>query len=203
MSSPSAFKARINRCTILSPTPIGRRRTCCDRFEPLFFLHREERRIKVWIVDDTGFPKKGVHSVGVVRQSCGQLGKQDNCQIAVSLSVANEHASLPIAFRLYLPPEDWAADPVRRTRAGVPEDVVFKTKPQIALDRIRAASAEGVPEGIVLADAGYGINTAFRTALTRMGLSYVVGVQSSARLWPPGAGPLRPRHAPSKADRQR
>ena len=149
-------------------------------------------RIRAWIVDDTGFPKKGVHSVGVARQYCGQLGKQDNCQIAVSLSVANEHASLPIAFRLYLP-EDWAADPVRRARAGVPEDVVFKTKPQIALDQIKAARAEGVPEGVVLADAGYGINTAFRTALTRMGLTYVVGVQSSARLWPPGAGPLPPK----------
>ena len=101
--------------------------------------------VKAWIVDDTGFPKKGVHSVGVARQYCGQLGKQDNCQIAVSLSVANEHASLPIAFRLYLP-EAWAADPVRRARAGVPEDVVFKTKPQIALDQIRAARVEGVPE---------------------------------------------------------
>ena len=120
-------------------------------------------RIRAWIVDDTGFPKKGVHSVGVARQYCGQLGKQDNCQIAVSLSAANEHASLPIAFRLYLP-EDWAVDPVRRARADVPEDVAFKTKPQIALDQIRAARAEGVPEGVVLADAGYGINTAFRTA---------------------------------------
>ena len=149
-------------------------------------------RINAWIVDDTGFPKKGVHSVGVARQYCGQLGKQDNCQIAVSLSVANEHASLPIAFRLYLP-EDWAADPVRRARAGMPEDVVFKTKPQIALDQIQAARAESVPEGVVLADAGYGINTAFRTALTRMGLTYVVGVQSSARLWPPGSGPLPPK----------
>ena len=128
-------------------------------------------RISAWIVDDTGFPKKGVHSVGVARQYCGQLGKQDNCQVAVSLSVANEQASLPIAFRLYLP-EDWAADPVRRAKAGVPEDVVFKTKPQIALDQIKAARAEGVPEGVVLAEPGYGINTAFRTALTRMGLTY-------------------------------
>ncbi len=144
--------------------------------------------IGAWIVDDTGFPKKGVHSVGVARQYCGQLGKQDNCQIAVSLSVANEHASLPIAFRLYLP-EDWAVDPVRRARASVPEDVVFKTKPQIALDQIKAARAEGV----VLADAGYWINTAFRMALTRMGLTYVVGIQSSARLWPPGSGPLKPK----------
>jgi len=149
-------------------------------------------RIRAWIIDDTGFPKKGVHSVGVARQYCGQLGKQDNCQIAVSLTVANEHASLPIAFRLYLP-EDWAADPVRRARAGVPEDIAFKTKPQIALDQIKAARADGVPEGVVLADAGYGINTAFRTALTRMGLTYVVGIQSSAQLWRPGSGPLPPK----------
>ena len=70
---------------------------------------------------------------------------------------------------------------------------MFKTKPQIALDRIKAARAEGVPEGVVLADAGYGINTAFRTALTRIGLTYIVGIQSSARLWPPGAGPLPPK----------
>ena len=148
--------------------------------------------IKAWIVDDTGFPKKGVHSVGVTRQYCGQLGKQDNCQIAVSLSVANDHASLPIAFQLYLP-EDWAGDPGRRRKAGVPEDIVFKTKPRIALDQIRAARADGVSEGVVLADAGYGINTAFRTALTQMGLTYVVGIQSSARLWSPGTGPLPPK----------
>jgi SRSO17 transposase len=108
-----------------------------------------------------------------------------DCGLAVS-----SHASLPIAFRLYLP-EDWAADPVRRARAGVPEDVVFETKPQIALDEIRAARAEGVPEGIVLADAGYGINTAFRTALTCMGLSYVVGLQSSALAAGSGSAPAQ------------
>jgi SRSO17 transposase len=148
--------------------------------------------IKAWIIDDTGFPKQGIHSVGVTRQYCGQLGKQDNCQVAVSLSVANDHASLPIAFRLYLP-EDWAKDSTRREKAGVPADIVFKTKPQIALDQIRAAQAEGVPGGVVLADAGYGINTAFRTALTAMGVVYVVGIQSSARLWAPGTAPLPPR----------
>jgi SRSO17 transposase len=149
-------------------------------------------KVRAWIVDDTGFPKKGVHSVGVARQYCGQLGKQDNCQIAVSLSAANDHASLPIAFRLYLP-ESWAADPVRRAKAGVPDDVVFRTKPQIALDQIRAARDDGVSEGTVLADAGYRNDTKFRTALNRMNLTYVVGVQSSVRLWPPGAGPLPPK----------
>jgi SRSO17 transposase len=148
--------------------------------------------IRAWIVDDTGFPKKGRHSVGVARQYCGQLGKQDNCQIAVSLSVANDKASLPIAYRLYLP-EGWANDVDRRAKAGVPEDVVFRTKPEIALDEIRAALSFGVPRGVVLADAGYGIDTAFRTGLTAMDLSYIVGAQSSTSLWPPGKEPLPPK----------
>jgi SRSO17 transposase len=147
--------------------------------------------IRAWIVDDTGFPKKGRHSVGVARQYCGQLGKQDNCQIAVSLSIATE-ASLPIAYRLYLP-EAWANDPERRAKAGVPEDVVFQTKPEIALAQIKAALAAGVPRGVVLADAGYGIDTAFRAALTQMSLTYIVGVQSSMSLWPPGTQPLPPK----------
>jgi SRSO17 transposase len=148
--------------------------------------------IRVWIIDDTGFPKKGNHSVGVARQYCGQLGKQDNCQVAVSLSVANEHASLPVAWRLYLP-ETWAEDRRRRAKAGVPEAVTFNTKPQIALDQIRQAREAGIPTGVVLADAGYGVDTAFRTGLRAMNLDYVVGVQSSASLWPPGQGPLPPK----------
>ena len=148
--------------------------------------------IRAWIVDDTGFPKKGSHSVGVARQYCGQLGKQDNCQIAVSLSVANHHASLPIAWRLYLP-EAWADDAERRAKAGVPEDVVFRTKPEIAQGEIAAALASGVPRGVVLADAGYGVDTAFRTGLTELGLTYVVGIQSSTSLWAPGTEPLPPK----------
>ena len=90
--------------------------------------------IEAWIIDDTGFPKKGRHSVGVARQYCGQLGKQDNCQVAVSLSLANHHASLPVAYRLYLP-QDWAEDRARRRKAGVPEEIGFKTKPEIALEQ--------------------------------------------------------------------
>src|ERR671928_212903 len=96
--------------------------------------------IQYWIVDDTGFPKKGKHSVGVSRQYCGQLGKPENCQLAVTLSVANTHASLPIAFRLYLP-ETWANDPERRAKAGIPDEIAFQTKPAIALDQIRRALA--------------------------------------------------------------
>jgi SRSO17 transposase len=126
--------------------------------------------VRYWIVDDTGFPKQGEHSVGVTRQSCGQLGKQDNCQVAVSLSVANDHASLPIAHRLYLP-ETWAGDPERRARAGVPEEIGFETKPEIALGQIRTALVEGVPQGVVLGDAAYGVETAFRATLARLGLT--------------------------------
>ena len=148
--------------------------------------------IQYWIVDDTAFPKKGKHSVGVARQYCGQVGKQDNCQLAVTLSLANAHASLPIAFRLYLP-ETWANDPERRAKAGIPDETAFQTKPAIALDQIRRALAQRVPSGIVLADAGYGVDTGFRASLTALGLVSVVGLQSSTSLWPPGTGPLPPK----------
>src|SRR3954462_6648614 len=148
--------------------------------------------VTAWIVDDTAFPKKGKHSVGVARQYCGQLGKQENCRVAVSLSLANERASLPAAFELYLP-EDWAGDPARRAKAGVPEEVVFRTKPAIALQQIRRALADGVPPGVILGDAGYGIDTDFRTALTASALPYVLGVQSTIGVWPPGCGPLAPK----------
>jgi SRSO17 transposase len=138
--------------------------------------------IKAWIVDDTSFPKKGKHSVGVTRQYSGQLGKQDNCQVAVSLSVANAGASLPIGYRLYLP-KDWAADPARRKKAGVPDEVTFRTKPEIALDQIRAALDAGVPPGVVLMDAGYGADTSLRSAITALGLAYVAGIQPHTSAW--------------------
>jgi len=138
--------------------------------------------ISAWIVDDTGFPKKGKHSVGVARQYCGQLGKQDNCQIAVSLSIANDHASLPVAYRLYLP-ESWANDAERRAKAGVPEDIAFATKPKIALDQLEWACASGLPRGDVIADAGYGAEERFRAGITKLGLRYVVGVKSTNAVW--------------------
>ncbi len=148
--------------------------------------------IEAWIVDDTGFAKKGVHSVGVARQYCGRLGKTDNCQIAVTLSLANHAASLPIAWRLYLP-QEWADDEARRKKAHVPEDVIFETKPQIALRQIKAAIEAGVRRGVVLADAAYGTNGEFRAALTQLGLSYTVGVQSNVTVWSPGTEPLAPK----------
>ena len=145
--------------------------------------------VVAWIVDDTGFPKKGKHSVGVARQYCGQVGKQDNCRVAVSLSAATWSSSLPIGYRLYLPKE-WAEDAARREKTEVPEAFEFQTKPEIALEQIRAALAAKVPGGIVLADAAYGINTEFRHGLTELELHYVVGVQSSMTVWEPGKQPL-------------
>src|SRR5579862_6994501 len=110
--------------------------------------------VVAWIVDDTGFPKKGKHSVGVARQYCGQVGKQDNCRVAVSLSVSTEKASMPVAFRLYLP-ESWLKDRKRRKKTGIPAETQFQTKLQIALDQIRRAGERGIPQGVVLVDAGY------------------------------------------------
>lgn len=145
-----------------------------------------------WIVDDTGFPKKGQHSVGVARQYCGQLGKQDNCQVAVSLFLASDRGSVPIAFRLYLP-EEWASDTSRRERAGVPVEIGFATKPQIALEQIRAAKAAGVPVGVVLGDCGYGNSIEFRESLDEIGLNYCVGVQPSTTVWTGARAPLPPK----------
>src|SRR6202166_5017168 len=145
--------------------------------------------VVAWIVDDTGFPKQGKHSVGVARQYCGQSGKQDNCQAAVSLSVSTWSASLPIAWRLYLP-ETWCQDSERRRKAGVPEPLEFQTKPELALQQIQQALEQKVAVGVVLADAGYGNGTPFRAALTRLGLQYMVGIESSTTVWEPGQQPL-------------
>jgi FOG: Transposase len=149
-------------------------------------------QIEAWIVDDTSFAKKGVHSVGVTHQYSGRLGKTTNCQVAVTLSLANHAASLPIAYRLYLP-QEWADDEVRRKKAHVPDEVSFKTKPAIALDQIEAAFAAGVAPGVVLADAGYGADAAFRSGITALGLRYVVGVPSTLSVWPVGVEPLPPK----------
>jgi len=137
--------------------------------------------IEAWIIDDTSFPKHGSHSVGVHHQYCGQLGKQANCQVAVTLSIANHHASLPIAYRLYLPKE-WAEDAARRKKARVPKAITFKTKPQIALEQVRKAYAAGVPHGVLLMDASYGSNSALRTGISALGLNYVAAVVASVKV---------------------
>ena len=146
--------------------------------------------IEAWIIDDTAFPKQGTHSVGVHHQYCGQLGKQANCQVAVSLSIANHCASLPVAYRLYLP-KDWAEDGARRDKAGVPLDIGFKTKPEIALEQIRWACEAGLPRGVALMDVAYGNDSRLRTGMTALGLTYVAGIQPNTLMWPSGAGPKR------------
>jgi SRSO17 transposase len=150
---------------------------------------QKQTAVAAWIVDDTAFPKQGKHSVGVARQYCGQIGKQDNCQAAVSLSVATWSSSLPIAWRLYLP-DVWCQDSERLQQAGVPEEMAFQTKPEIALEQLRQAVAQEVPAGVVLADAAYGNGMLFRSAVSGLGLHYAVGIESSTTVWEPGQQPL-------------
>jgi len=147
--------------------------------------------VAAWVVDDTGIPKKGRHSVGVARQYCGPLGKPDNCQVAVTVSLVNAALSVPAAYRLYLP-EVWARDRRRRRRAYVPPSVRFAPKWTLALAEVDRLLAADVPRAPVVADAGYGDVVAFRDGLTARGLSYAVGVQSDTAVWPPGQAPVGP-----------
>jgi SRSO17 transposase len=146
--------------------------------------------IEAWIIDDTAFPKQGKHSVGVHHQYCGQLGKQANCQVAVSLSIANHAASLPVAYRLYLP-QDWTKDRARRKKAGVPKEIKFKTKPEIALEQIRWACEAGLPRGVALMDTAYGRDSRLREGMTELGVTYVAGIMPNTLMWRPGSGPRR------------
>jgi SRSO17 transposase len=150
----------------------------------------EAGAIEAWIIDDTSFPKQGQHSVGVHHQYCGQLGKQANCQVAVTLSIANHAASLPVAYRLYLPKE-WTGDRARRKKAGVPKEIKFKTKPELALEQIRWALKSGLPRGVGLLDAGYGNDSHLRTEMTKLEVPYVAGILPTTLMWPPGKGPRR------------
>ena len=157
-----------------------------------------------WIVDDTGFPKKGKHSVGVAHQYCGQSGKQDNCRVAVSLSIATHQGSLPVGYRLYLP-QEWSGDAERRKHAGVPAEITFETKPVLAMRQIEAALAAGHPRGVVLADAAYGDETAWREQLVGHGLTYAVAVRPGTTVW---WGPHQPlpeatSEGPAERPRQR
>jgi len=135
------------------------------------------------IIDDTAIPKKGEHSVGVAHQYCGQLGKQANCQCLVSVTLARDEMPVPIALRLFLT-EGWCGDAPRRRRAAVPTQIVYRPKWQIALEEIRRVKAHGVRFGDVLADAGYGACAAFRHELTRMGLTWAVGISSEQLVYP-------------------
>lgn len=135
-----------------------------------------------WIIDDTGFPKQGAHSVAVHRQYSGTLGKRGNCQVAVSLHAAGPQGSSALAWRLYLP-QVWADDQERRAKAGVPKEICFHKKWELALELIDQAVAWGLSPQVVLADAGYGDVTDFRRGLQERCLAYAVGVTNQVRVW--------------------
>ena len=160
-------------------------------------VKKEERRW--WILDDTSHAKKGQHSVGVARQYSGRLGKTDNCQVAVSLSLANVFGSVPLDYRLYLP-EEWTEDRARRRKAGVPEEIEFRTKGQIAREQIERALTDNIPRGIVLADAGYGADSEFRDWLQGQEIEYVLGVRETTSVW---WGKHQPIDSPPQSSRGR
>jgi SRSO17 transposase len=144
--------------------------------------------VEALVIDDTGFPKKGNHSVGVARQYSGTLGRIDNCQVAVSVHLAGESASACAQMKLYVP-ETWVSDQPRRRKAGIPEDLLLATKWQIAVQLLDQTLAAGVRKHVVLADAGYGDTFEFRESLVERGLEFVVGVNGVAVVWPPEAKP--------------
>jgi SRSO17 transposase len=148
----------------------------------------------VWVIDDTGFAKKGRWSVGVARQYSGTLGRVDNCQVGVSISAASDAASCPINWRIFLP-EAWDTDAERRAKAHVPADVRHREKWRLALDMIDEARSWGVEPEVVCADAGYGDITAFREGLSERAISYVVQVKGATSAHAESVCPERPAYS--------
>jgi SRSO17 transposase len=144
-----------------------------------------------WLIDEVSFPKQGQHSVGVARQYCGTLGKTANCQVAVTLDLGTEESSTPLDWALYLP-EHWIKDPVRRKEAGVPEEITFKTKTELALDLIDEVKGWGLQGRLVLADSAYGDVFEFRKGLRDRGLDYVVQVSGDLMAWTKDPHPAKP-----------
>jgi SRSO17 transposase len=163
-------------------------------------IERELPKIEAFVIDDTGFPKKGKSSVGVARQYSGTLGRVDNCQVATSLHLAGTCGSGCIGMQLYLP-EEWARDRKRRAKTGVPEDLPFMTKWQIGLGLLEVALNWGVGKHVVLADAGYGDAAEFRDGVSALGLTYLVGVTQTHLVWPQGSSPQRPPRVPGRSGR--
>lgn len=181
-----AMRQRLQQCVTVSPwsdEELWRRLA--------MKMEAELPDLEAWVVDDTGFPKKGSHSVGVQRQYSGTMGRKDNCQVAVSLHLAGERGSSCVGMQLYLP-ESWSSDRERCRAVGVPDDIPFRKKWEISLSQVDAAIAWGLARRVVLADAGYGDVTEFRDGLVARGLDYVVGINGVQVLWPPGAAPIPP-----------
>jgi SRSO17 transposase len=187
VAESDALRQRLQDCVSLSPWSDEE----MLRRLALKFDH-EMPGIEAFVTDDTGFAKKGNFSVGVARQYSGTLGRTDNCQVAVSLHLASAKGSGCIAMRLYLPEQEWVSDKKRRAAASVPEDVPFRRKWEIALEQLDAALAAGIRRHLMLADAGYGDSTEFRTGIEERGLSYVVGVSGVPTIWRPGVTPAVP-----------
>jgi len=139
-----------------------------------------------WVIDDTGFPKDGRHSPGVMRQYSGTLGKVANCQIGVSLHAVSLDGTLPLGFSLYLP-EQWTADPERRRRAKIPAEVAFQTKPELACALVERTAGWQIPTAPVLADQAYGDSAELRTRLDAAGVPYVLAISERTGLFGPDA----------------
>lgn len=174
-----AMRQRLQQCVVVSAWD---ERRMFDRIG--LTVDRELPDIEAFVVDDTGFPKKGRHSVGVARQYSGTLGRIDNCQVATSLHLAGERGSACIGMRLYLP-ELWTSDRVRCRKVGIPDEVAFATKWEHALELIDAAIAAGVRKHVVLGDAAFGDAIEFREELSGRDLPYVLRVQGVQVVWPP------------------
>jgi SRSO17 transposase len=161
--------------------------------------------VEAWVLDDTGFPKDGKGSPGVKRQYSGTLGKTGNCQIGVSVHAAGGQGTVPLGWALYLP-EDWCEDQRRRRKAKIPEEVAFKTKPELGVELVERALGWNVPRAPVLGDHAYGENTWLRDRLHEAGCEYVLSVGAKTKVFARGTcfavppkqqgatrGPVRPR----------
>ncbi|MFC8198905.1 IS701 family transposase [Streptomyces sp. NPDC057298] len=149
---------------------------------------------EVWVVDDVSFPKCGTASAGVARQYCGALGKRANCQVAVSVHAATDTASCPLEWELFLP-EEWASDPHRRRRAGVPDEIGHVSKTRLALGLLDRLAGQGLAVPVIVADAGYGRSVSFRIAVEERGRSYVMAVDPKEIARPAGVEPHQPAYS--------
>jgi SRSO17 transposase len=138
--------------------------------------------LEAWVVDETGWLKQGQHSVGVSRQYCGAVGKSANCQVSVELVVSEGWVAAPIAAQLYLP-QSWSADATRRAKAGVPAEVEFRTKPELALALIQHAHADGVCPAPVLGDSAYGDSANFREGVRQLRMEFFLQVEPTHKAW--------------------
>lgn len=141
--------------------------------------------VEAWVLDDTGFVKDGRHSPGVKRQYTGTLGKVGNCQIAVSVHAVGTQGTLPLGFALYLPEEDWCADPLRRQKAKIPPEVTFQTKPELALGLVARAMGWEIPTAPILGDQAYGDNNDLRVAIDEANAEYVLSIGKGVGVFGP------------------